>query len=169
MYIEIFMVLGAFFFYRSGCGDVIKDAVSLKISRWKKLNSLVSTTENNRLMIAIISFKLIFKTIYVVLIQYMNNSVKRIDNKTYELTYVINGRMYKMIVIPKRGPAPVLLITSELTEDLTNRILPYMGPQYDWHGFKFNTQFFGCKSLTFEMGDGSEVTHENEILPNFSK
>ena len=171
MYIEILFVIGAFCIYRSICGDVIKDAVSVRIGRWRQLNKLVATTENNRMKVVFISFKLIFRTIYVVLIQYMNNSVRRLDNKTYELTYVIKGRMYKMIVTPKRGPIPILLIINDLGEDVTNHVLPYMGPQYDWHGFRFNTQFFGCNSLTFYMGDGTEWTHENknDILPTISK
>jgi hypothetical protein len=31
-----------------------------------------------------------------------------------------------------------------------------MGPQYDWHYREFAPRFFGYKSLTFELADGTE-------------
>jgi len=90
----------------------------------------------------------------------MNSSVRHIDNKKSELTYVINGRIYKMIIIRKRGPSPILQISNNFEIDVTDQILPYMGPQYDWHGNKFTPEFFGYSSLTFELGNGTEYTYQ---------
>lgn len=141
---------------------VLKESVVNKYLRWRSLNHLVSTTERNSMRIAWISFKMVMQTLYIAFLQYMNTSVRKLDHKTYELTYVINGRLYKMLVVPKRGPIPVLQISNDLENDVTEYVLPYMGPQYDWHGSRLDPQFFGYNSLTFELSDGTEHTYESD-------
>lgn len=148
------------FLYYMEAHLVIKESALLKYRRWKSLTQLVSTTERNNVQIIWISFKMIMHTLYIAFLQYMNNSVRKIDRKTYEVTYVINGRMYKMIVTPKLGPIPVLQISNDLENDVTDHVLPYMGPQYDWHGYKLTPKFFGYRSLTFELSDGSEHNYD---------
>jgi len=39
------------------------------------------------------------------MIQYLTSNVNKIDKNIYEITYVINGKMYKMRVKTKRGPS----------------------------------------------------------------
>ena len=148
------------FLYRIEAHLVLGDAAVTKYRRWRSLNQLVSTTEKNNVRIVWISFKMVMHTLYIAFLQYTNSSVRKLDRKTYELTYVINGKMYKMIVIPKRGPAPVLQISNNEEIDVTDQVLPYMGPRYDWHGTRLAPQFFGHQSLTFELGDGTEHTYE---------
>lgn len=149
----------SFLLYRLDTHLAIKDLVNARYKRWESLNQLVSTTQQNKLLIALISLRLIFQSMYIALLQYMNTTIRKLDNKTYEITYVINGKMYKMITIPKRGPSPVLQISDDEQNDVTSHILSYMGPQYDWHGNRLTPQFFGHKSLTFELGDGTEHTY----------
>ena len=163
MYFYILLPITALFLnvlYRSQAHLIIKNVAVIKYNKWKRLNTLVSSTENNNIRIAFISFKMVLRAFYIGFIQYMNNSVRQIDNKTYELTYVINGKIYKMIVTPKKGPAPILQISNDLENDVTDHVLPYMGPQYDWHGSRFNPEFFTYRSLTFELADGTEHTYE---------
>ena len=165
MYTEIFITFGAFLFWRTEAYLVIKDAIVNKFNKFKDIYVLVSSIQTKKATIIWISLKLICQAIYISFIQYMNNSVKHIDSKTSELTYVINGKMYKMIIIPKRGPSPILQISNNLQNDVTDQILQYMGPQYDWHGNRFTPEFFGYSSLTFELGDGTEYTYKtNDCL-----
>lgn len=110
-----------------------------------------------------ISIKLIIKTIYLKILQYMNSTIRQIDRKTYEVSYVIEGKLYKMRVVPKRGPSPIIQISDEDFNDITYDVLPYMGPNYDWHRNTFKPEFFGRKSLTFSLSDGSEFTYEEDI------
>lgn len=106
---------------------------------------------------------MLFKALYISFIQYLNNSVKKLDKNIYEVTYVINGRLYKLIIIPTRGPAPILQISDERGEDMTDKILPYMGPQYNWHGNKYLTPgFFNCRELNFELADGTEYSYTDK-------
>lgn len=155
-------ILFLIFFYRFEGYLVLKNIIVSKYSRWKRLNQLVSKTEHNNVQIMWVSFKMVVYIMYISFLQYINSSVRKIDHKTYEVTYIINGRLYKMIVVPKRGPSPVLQISNNFQTDVTEQILPYMGPRYNWHGAKVNPKFFGYKALTFELGDGTEYTYEGE-------
>lgn len=130
--------------------------------RWKKLNGLVSTRNNNRLNVTWVSVQMIIQACYINFLQYMNSTIIRVGPNTYEVVYVINGRMYKMIVKPQRGPPPVLQISNENQEDVTEKVLPYMGPNYNWHGNIFTPKFFDCETLTFELSDGTEHTYDKE-------
>lgn len=155
----LFLTLSGFI-YRINGFPVIKNRVSHHYQRWKRLNSLVSVTENNNLRIAWYSAQILFKALYITFLQYMNTTIKRIDAKTYELTYVVNGSLYKMLIVPKRGPKPIIMVYNENEEDVTDEVLTYMGPQYDWHHSKISPKFFGYQSLTFELADGTEHTYD---------
>jgi hypothetical protein len=162
MYTEILFALVAFYVWHSKTHLVVKNVVMKKFKKFRKLNSLVATSETENVKIIYISLKLIAKASYISFIQYMNNSVRPIEGgKSHELKYVINGKMYKLIVTPTRGPAPIMQISNDNGEDVTDIVLPYMGPQYDWHYREFAPRFFGYKSLTFELADGSERTYED--------
>jgi len=92
----------------------------------------------------------------------MNSSVKKINKNTYEISYLVNGKMYKMIVTPVKGPAPVLQVSDENEEDVSDMVLPFLGPRNDWHGRVFTSKDFKRRSLTFELGSGEEVTFEED-------
>lgn len=165
MLTTITMVLGFLFtafMIRVDAHIIVKNEVITRYNRWKELKELVATTEQNKILIMWISLKMVLNILYISILQYMNTTVRKIDRNVYELTYVINGKMYKMIIIPKRGPSPVLQISDDEQNDVTSQVLPYMGPQYDWHGKKLSPMFFHHKSLTFELDDGSEHTYEED-------
>jgi hypothetical protein len=163
MYLEIFFItLGIIFVSLEGhCS--ISAFVSNKYHRWLHLNDLskiaVSPSKQNKLRITWISLKMIYTAMYLSFIQYMNNSIINIGKNTYEIQYVIKGRIYKLVIVQKRGPSPVLQIINDRSEDVTDTVSPYLGPSYDWHGNKFDPTFFKCKSLTFNMDDGNDITY----------
>ena len=98
---------------------------------------------------------MLFQSFYQSLVQYLDNSVKKIGKNKYELKYIINGKLYKKIIIPERGPLPIICITNETDDDITEQILPYIGPNNDFHNEKFTPNFFGQKTLIFEMSEGN--------------
>ena len=161
-YTSLLLGLGAsvYIFSRSHACIILKKTLTRHYERWQSLNDLVATTETDQVRIVKISLQMVIQAWYIAFLQYMNTAVRKIDRKTYEVTYVVDGKMYKMLVKPKRGPAPILQVSDDDENDVTDQILPYMGPQYDWHGHKFTPEFFGHKSLTFELMDGSEHTYE---------
>jgi hypothetical protein len=49
---------------------------------------------------------------------------------------------------------------------VTDIVLPYMGPNYDWHKVPIDPSFFNNTAfLTFEMADGTEQT----VFSNITK
>jgi hypothetical protein len=68
----------------------------------------------------------------------------------------IKGKVYKMVVLPTRGPSPIIQIRNQDEKDITDDILPYFGPNYDWHRVSIIPQFFMCEKMTFELEDGTQ-------------
>lgn len=155
--ITLSLTLGtSYFIYKTDTHNIIYNAVERKYKKWKKINSLVASRHENLSDIYYISIKMILQAIYLSFVQYLNNSVRKLDKNTYEVSYIIGAKSYKMIAIPKKGPCPIIQIRDENDDDLTDYILPYYGPNYDWHSIKFIPQFFKCKKLIFEMDDGNQ-------------
>lgn len=158
--------VGTVLFFKSDCHRVVYRVIQDRYRRFKSLNKLISNTpqskNRSKTLVFIISTKMLAQALYLSLIQYMNNSVRKLDKNTYEVSYVINGRIYKMITRPTRGPTPILQVSNEQNEDVTYQVLPYMGPQYDWHNNKLAPEFFGYQTLTFELADGTEHTYDKD-------
>lgn len=152
-------------FIRVGGCRIMYDSVTRHYDDWKRLNTLVATQETNSVAVTFISLHMILSTLYISLIQYLNNSVRKIGKNVYEVSYVINGKIYKMLVTPVRGRPPVVRITDENGEDATDMVRPYMGPKLDWHRTVFRPDFFNRGSLTFELSDGTSRT-EDDVMPH---
>ena len=98
----------------------------------------------------------------------MNNSIIKLDKNTYILSYILHDNEYKMVIKIARGPSPILSIKNEDNKDLTDIILPYLGPKNDWHNNKFTPKFFNCKSLSFELSNGEIIKfHEETEIQKF--
>ena len=136
----------------------IKETYNRLKKKWTRLTNLVSTTETNKIMIILVSFKMVFQLMYIQLIQCLNSTVRIIDKNTFEVTYVISSKSYKLLVNPYRGPDLILQISDDSGVDVTDRVLPYMGPNYDWHKQPLDPMFFDSAFLTFQMADGTEQT-----------
>jgi hypothetical protein len=144
--------------------NVIKEHVTIKYRKWKSVNKLVSSKYKNRMTVIWISIKLICEAIYVNLLQYLTKSLVRLDKNTYELTYVINGNLYKCRIKVKKGPKPILQIIDHNSYDVTEVVLPYLGPEYNWHGNKISPNGLGYNSLSFELSDGEEKFYDKHDI-----
>jgi len=64
-----------------------------------------------------------------------------------------------MIVKPVKGPRLILQVIDDMNNDVTDVVLQYIGPKYDWHGSAIDPSFFnGTSFLTFELADGTSET-----------
>lgn len=140
--------------------------VDLKYQKWKQLNKMVAIKHNSSVMIYGNSLKLIFQSYYLSLIQKLTNNVRKIDNNHYEISYIINGKLYKMIVNPKKGPKPILEITNENEHNITEEIMMYYGPNYNWHHFKFTPKFFNHRKIKikYHNKDDEFIFEEDDYL-----
>ena len=170
-YIFVCSVLGLSacgFFYLDG-PLIIKNSVVPYINKAKSLKTLVSTQYTGKFNILWVSLTIIFKALYIMLIQYLNNTVIKIDKNKFQITYVIDGKLYKLVVKTKRGPRSVLIVYNENQQDMTDIILPFLGPQEDLHRQDYTPDFFNSCSLTFELSNGSELTFKTGETINFLK
>ena len=142
------------FFYRLGGIRIIR----IHYQRWENVKSLVATRETNKFCVITRSIQLILETMYLSFLQYVNNSVRKIGKRTYEISYTVEGRIYKHVVGLRRGPSPVARAIDENGNDLTGEILPYLGPSHDWHKRQFSAEFFGVDAVTFQLSTGEADT-----------
>ena len=136
-----------------------------KYKNWNKLTMLVSTKHKSRLLIYSISIRMIIHALHVQIVQYLNQSARLIDKNNYEIEYIINGKIYKYITKVKKGPMPFYQIQDEVGDDITEFLLPYYGPNYDWHSTEFTPKFFKYNKIIFDMKDGSQkIFDEFDII-----
>ena len=101
---------------------------------------------------------MVMQASYINFLQYMNSTVKKLDKNKFEITYVINGKMFKMITSPPKGPSLILQVSDDNQDDITEIVLPYLGPKNNWHNTEFTPSFFGSNSLSFEISNGDTKT-----------
>jgi len=152
------------FFHFDG-PDIVKNNCQLKLEKWRQLNRLVATEYNGYFTILWISICMITKGIWINILQYCNNSITKINKKTYELTYILNGKLYKIIIENKPGPRKVLLVSDETQTDISHLVTPYLGPKEDFHGNTITPKFFNKKELIFDLSNGKElIFKENDKI-----
>ena len=67
-----------------------------------------------------------------------------------------------MLVRPKRGPCKIEKILDHENIIVTDSILEYLGPNYNWHNIQFTPSFFNKESLTFYFIDNRSITFNKE-------
>lgn len=130
-----------------------------KYHKFRKLNELVST-QYKGLEIYWVSSKIVAKSMYLDLCQYLNTSVKKIGKNKFEITYILNEQEYKFIINGKKGPKSIINIKDENDNDVTLQIEPYLGPQEDFHGNVFTPISLGYEKLTFELVGGKQLSFD---------
>lgn len=144
-----------------------------KIQRFGVLYSAVAntTTSENTLMLSLKSFSkacvILGKTLKIRLTQYLRQNVKR-KGRNYEVSYVVNGKLYIMIVCPLKIKPSIVLALDENLNDITDTIFMYYGPRYNFHGHPITPRDIGFKLIRLIMDNGIEKSFtENELL-NFA-
>ena len=154
--------------YSIDAHTIMKNRTITTYNRYKQLKNIMNMTNTNTLttkkkcIILYKGFFLISKILYASFLQYINTNMRIVSPNVYEITYVIKGRMHKLIIKYPRGPPPVMQIINDKEEDVTDVVIPYMGPNYDWYGNKLNPSFFGYETLSFEMTDGNHTVLTNK-------
>ena len=103
--------------------------------------------------------------------QNLNKNVQQISKNKYIVTYMISGKIYKMIVSKVRGPSDILQIIDNNSNDITSVIEPFMGTHGNFvHGDILTPADFGEEEFIMNMSDGDTVkVARNEPLVKFTK
>lgn len=141
-----------------------RNNIHKKWLKWLQLNKLFSEKTNNIFLIQWYSLKMTSKILWVSIIQYLNNTVVCVDKNKYEVSYVIKGKLYKFYTITNRGPTPILKIMNN-DINVTNLVVPYLGPKFKGHNIDLSPQLLGYSSLTFQMKDDKIYKYsEDDII-----
>jgi len=77
------------------------------------------------------------------------------------IEYAINDKKYRFITGLKRGPLSIVMVKSEGTE-VTEKILPYLGPNEDFHNIRYTPEYLGYSSLDFYTISGEILKFNND-------
>lgn len=154
-----------YFLYRTDAYDITKNYLTEKYDKWKSLNSLVETQHKNPVKIFTVSMSMVCKMWWINFLQKIDKSIESIDKNRVAITYVLDGRIYKFLTKRRKGPALVLLVTDQEENDVSEQVLPYLGPARDWHGHVFRPDFWDKDKLTFELstGESRSFSRQDEI------
>lgn len=159
MFIYVLLGMVIVMFLKLDGHNILSCEVTYRYQRWKELKSAVATQHKTALTIFYHSFVIVCRLLYLSFIQYMNNSVVKVGRNKYIVRYLVAGKCYTMMVKVKRGPSPVIQVIDDNEEDVTDTILPYMGPAYNWHGSEFEfSSITNSESLTFNLADKDPVS-----------
>ena len=90
--------------------------------------------------------------------------LKKIGRNTFEITYCVNGKVFKMVIEVKRGPGSVLQVIDENSEDVTEKVESYLNCN-DVIIKKVSPVDLDFNSLTINFSNGESKTYE-EIEKN---
>ena len=127
-------------------------------SRFRQLNNLVSFKHKAFFKILWISLKMLAKMQWYRFLQWSNDTVVHLDKHTAIFSYTLQGKVYKEVIHLRKGPCFIILITDEDSEDVTDTILPYFGPNQDWNKKEFTPGFWDKDELVFELSNGETKT-----------
>jgi hypothetical protein len=148
----------------AGFGYLYKEKIIKNYRDFRELNKFLETRHKGIGKILYVSIEIVCKKFWFEFLQKINNSIERIDKNTSVLTYNLDGRLYKIVLDHRKGPALVLLVTDENSEDVTTLVVPFIGPKRDWHKREFTPKFWGKKRLYFELSTGENKTFSEEDI-----
>ena len=109
--------------------------------------------------------RIFIQLFYISFIQKIAKNIQKIDKNSYELSYIINNKLYKLKLKIQKGPSPILQIINNDDDDITYKILPYLGPDYNFNGIKYTPRDFDTQELTFNLINGKTMTFKkNDII-----
>ena len=142
---------------------------SIQVKDFKNIcNSIPTNKKRGKLYRLRKIFILIFETIKIKILQKINcnTNIIMIDKSSYIISYIINRKIYRMLVYIDNNPVTILQISNEEDDDITDKIIQYLRPFIDFRKTTFTPEFFGCTSLTFQMSTGEEIVFKNKEIIN---
>jgi hypothetical protein len=138
----------------------VLDNIRYYYKKYTKLTELVSIHYtgrfNNR-------FTIFISSLYIILVNILRSLdifrlpeyPVKLDKNKYLVSYTINNKTYKLTVNIKNGPKRISRILGHDGHDITSDILPYLGPEENFHNILYTPRFFEKKCIIFQLSDGS--------------
>ena len=151
MYSYLILILGSSLLYFSR--NIIRN--NYQLVKFRKINF-----KSLKILI-----QLFLKVIYILIIQKFSKNLNKIKKNTYDLSYSVNGKLFKYRFKIEKGPPKILQIIDHNNNDVTSKIAPYSGPLGNFHQIQYTPADFKAIELTFNLFNGEVLTFkENEII-----
>lgn len=116
-------------------------------------------------------FQVCLKTIMITCLPSFKN-ISIIDRNNILVHYKYCGKSYIIPSKIKRGPysSKLKMIQNEKNQDVSLQIIPYLGPNEDWHCQHYTPKYFGHKTMKIHLNQKEQVVevNENDALPNIN-
>jgi len=115
------------------------------------------------------TFKTLNWILYLIIYQKIFKNVVHVQKHEYEVHYVYNGQLYKIKIVGNSNlyKKQIIMILNERDDDITNDIVPYLGPKYDFHKINYQPRHFNQDEITFYLANGETrkfSNHEDMIF-----
>ena len=135
-----------------------------KNRKWKDLKKMVSSRYDSKFDIYRVSFKMLLQALYADILKLFDNRVTHKNNKIYELTYYIEGQMFKMPLQVKRGPSKILSATNEKDECILLDIKLYAKPYGNFNNSLLTPKYLGYKKIKIETMETDYTFEEDQSI-----
>jgi hypothetical protein len=135
-----------------------KDDIKLYYAQFGELQELSRSQHKGRIKIFYATAELAIKYMYYGDNKKSGDNVLKLGKNKFEVTYVVNGETYKMVVMPRKGPRHIQSVTDQSGEDVTDMVAVYAGPCEDFHGLDVTPGLLNKTCLVFECADGIAKT-----------
>ena len=167
MFTYFLLCVIAYLLHKLDFYNIAYETYKVKKRKITRLKTLVSTQYTGIARITWVCLCMLCKALYLMIIQWLYQTVRPIGPNLYEISYVIRGITYKFHVKLKKGPNSnsVIQATDENDYDITHEFLTYMGPMDNFHGYTYTPKHFGVNAITLNLSSGEDKTFtEHEAI-----
>jgi len=107
-----------------------------------------------------------FKYLYELYYNYRYNPLKVKNNGFCKLKYIIGLKEY-VILIKHRSllnDNRFCIFFDDLNNDITQKIIPYLGPNFDWHNQLYTPKILGYNKLIIKKYEHIMIFNENDVI-----
>ena len=120
------------------------------------LYNMASTIFYTTYMFACVKFSMCIQTL-------LNNwCVKEIEKNIYEVSFILNNKLIKVLVKVKKGPSKIMCVINDNNEDVTTIIQPF----YNYKYVECTPDVYNYKSVEVLYTDGFEKIVRGEEVIN---
>lgn len=119
--------------------------VKYKYSRFRSLNSLVSTKYKGIVSILFYSIVILLKAFWYGILNFFDNRLEKLDKHKNVLNFSHNGRIFSILFYNKRLPDDVIQVIDENSIDVTDRVLPFI--RFQEQVLRITPELLGYKNL----------------------
>lgn len=129
-------------------------------NQYTKVNALIAMKKQFNIKLSFNMFytaiKLIWMMCWLMISQWLNKNIEMIGKNKYSVSFIIGGKIYKMIIKHTLGPSKILQVIDSDDNDVTAHIEPYLLLE------KHDTKLIEIydKEITVMYSDGNDKTVE---------